>query len=142
MQTSGVFDGYTAGNIGPEPGVTYQIRFHWVDPDSDSTLEPAAAIIDAGQATSWGLVDADYPEPPIGVEMAAIRVRAVRGGYEDRAFREYRVQIGGKVHLTRQELTVVFTGPTVDVTAQAAILDLRPPETGVLFQELIIELLP
>ena len=158
LQTSVVFDGYTAGNIGPEPGVTYQIRIHWVDPDSDATLDPAAAIIDAGQATSWGLVDADYPEPPLGVEMAAIRVRAVRGGYEDRAFREYRVQIGGKVQVAGQHLLLLFTGPGVDLTgqelvltglgpgvdilSQEVILDSSPAAIGILTQELVIEFAP
>ncbi|MCA0871386.1 phage tail protein [Seohaeicola saemankumensis] len=155
-QTSAVFDSYVTGDIGPEPGVTYEVRIHWVDPDTEDTLEPAAVVIDAGQATSWTLTDADYPEPPIGVELAAIRVRAVRDGYEDRAFREFRVSVGGKVQVTGQELTLVFTGPGIDVTEQmlilsctgpgidlaeqAIILDLRPPETGIILQELIAEL--
>lgn len=154
-QTSAVFDSYLAGDIGPEPGVAYQVRIHWVDPDSEETLEPAAAVIDAGTANARTLSEADYPEPPIGVEMAAIRVRAVRGGYEDRAFREFRVSLGGKVQITDQELTILFTGPGVDITEQVLILactgpgvdlleqhlilDLRPPQLGVIGQELIIE---
>jgi hypothetical protein len=113
--------------------------------------------IDAGTANTCGLTDTDYPEPPLGVEMAAIRVRAVRGGYEDRAFREYRVSLGGKVQIIEQDLTILFTGTGVDVTEQALIvfctgpgvdlvqqdliLDLRPPEIGVILQELIVELI-
>ena len=136
----------------------YEIRIHWVDADTEETLEPAAVVIDAGQANSYSLTDADYPQPPIGFEMAAIRVRAVRDGYEDRAFREYRVSLGGKVQITDQELTIFFTGPGVDITAQDLILsctgpgvdliqqdlilDLRPPEIGIIGQELVVEITP
>jgi len=157
-QTSSVFDDYTSPDIGPEPGVAYEVRIHWVDVDTEETLEPAAAVIDVGHATSIALTDADYPQPPIGVEKAAIRVRAVRAGYEDRAFREYRVLMGGKVQITDQELTILFTGPGVDVTAQDLILpftgpgvDLMhqdlilsfdPPEMGVIAQELVVEMNP
>lgn len=156
-QTSPVFDGYTAGDIGPEPGVAYEVRIHWVDPDTEATIEPAAVVIDAGQATTWSLTEADYPEPPLGVELAALRVRAVRDGYEDRAFREFRVSLGGKVQVADQDLTILFTGPGIDVTEQALIvvcsgagvdlvaqnliLDLRPPEIGVILQELIVEII-
>ncbi|MGC8731325.1 MAG: hypothetical protein ACP5RC_03595, partial [Halothiobacillaceae bacterium] len=157
-QTSAVFDGYTAGDIGPEPGVAYEIRIHWVDPDTDATREPAAVVIPAGQATGWSLTEADYPEPPLGVELAAIRVRATRDGYDDRAFRELRVSLGGKVQVGGQHLLVVFAGPGVDLThqvlvltglgpgidlrAQELILDCTPAALGALCQELVVEFAP
>ncbi|UWQ90399.1 VWA domain-containing protein [Rhodobacteraceae bacterium M382] len=157
-QTSSVFDDYTGPDIGPEPGVAYEVRIHWVDTATGATLEPAAAVINAAQATSLTLTDADYPQPPIGVEMAAIRLRAVRDGYEDRAFREYRVLIGGKVQITDQELAILFSGPGVDVAwqdlilgftgpgidllHQHMILSFEAPEMGISAQELVIEMLP
>jgi uncharacterized protein YegL len=157
-QTSSVFDDYSSPDIGPEPGVAYEVRIHWVDVDTEETLEPAAAVINVAQATSLTLTDADYPQPPIGVEMAAIRVRAVRDGYEDRAFREYRVLMGGKVQITNQELMIFLSGPGVDVTGQDLVLDFtgpgvdllhqdlilsfEPPEMGVIAQELVIEMNP
>ncbi|MCE8531690.1 phage tail protein [Ruegeria pomeroyi] len=157
-QTSAVFDSYLAGDIGPEPGVTYQVRIHWVDPDTGETLEPAAAVIEAGTATSWTLAEADYPEPPPGVEQAALRVRAVRGSHEDRAFRAYRVTLGGKVQVSAQDLVLLCFGTGIDVVAQDLILtcagpgldiieqhlvlDLTPPGLGVIQQELIVELTP
>lgn len=158
VQTSGVFDDYTGPDIGPEPGVAYEVRIHWVDTATGATLEPAAAVINAAQATSLALTDADYPQSPIGVEMAAIRLRAVRDGYDDRAFREYRVLIGGKVQIADQELTILFSGPGVDVAwqdlilpftgpgvdllHQDLILSFETPEMGVVAQELVIEMLP
>jgi uncharacterized protein YegL len=157
-QTSSVFDDYSSPDIGPEPGVAYEVRIHWVDVATEETMEPAAVAINVAQATSLTLTDADYPQPPIGVEMAAIRVRAVRGGYEDRALREYRVLMGGKVQITDQELTIFFSGPGVDVTWQDLVLDFtgpgvdllhqdlilsfEPPQMGVIAQELVIEMNP
>lgn len=105
-QNSAVFDSYLAGDIGSQPGVAYEVRIHLANPDIGVTLEPAAVVIDAGQATSWTLTDADYPEPPLGVELAAFRVR------------EFRVSIGGKVQVTGQMLTLVFTGPGTHESAQ------------------------
>jgi uncharacterized protein YegL len=137
-QTSGVFDDYTSPDIGPEPGVAYEVRIHWVDVATEETLEPAAAVINVAQATTLTLTDADYPQSPIGVEKAAIRVRAVRDGYEDRAFREYRVLVGGKVQITDQELTILFTGPGVDVTRQELILPFTGPGVDVTAQDLVL----
>jgi hypothetical protein len=154
-QTSAVFDDYLAGDIGPEPGVAYQVRLHWVDAAIDETIEPAAAVIDVGQATTYALVEADYPVLPPGVETAAIRVRAVRDGYEDFSFREFRVAVGGKVHVVdqelrldlrgptvdvlRQDVAMIFEGPGVDVPAQDLVLHAAPAGLGVLAQELVVE---
>ena len=138
-QTSAVFDAYTAPDIGPEPGVAYEVRIHWVDKATDATLEPAAAVIAVGQATSYTLTEADYPVPPLGVEQAAIRVRAVRDGYDDRTFREFRVAIGGYVQVVEQELTLVFLGATVDVVAQELVVASLGPTVDVLGQELVVE---
>jgi len=141
-QTSSVFDDYSSPDIGPEPGVAYEVRIHWVDVVTEETMEPAAAALNVAQATSLTLTDADYPQPPIGVEIAAIRVRAVRDGYDDRAFREYRVLMGGKVQITDQELTIFFSGLGVDITAQELILDLTGPGVDLTHQDLILDFEP
>jgi hypothetical protein len=141
-QTSAVFDDYTAPSIGPEPGVHYEVRIHWVDPGTGETVEPAAAAIDVGQAPGYVLSEADYPLPPLGVEQAAIRVRAVRDGYNDRGSREYRVAIEGKVHVTGQELLLDCRGPGVDIVRQELILHFVPPALGVVHQELAVLLEP
>jgi hypothetical protein len=141
-QTSAVFDDYLAPDIGPEPGVAYEIRIHWVDPETEEVLEPAAVVIDAGQATVWNLTDADYPQPPIGVEKAALRVRAVRDGHEDAAFREYRALMAGKVQVTEQHLLLICTGSGVDVTGQELVLTGPGPAVDVLGQELVLDCSP
>jgi hypothetical protein len=157
-QTNPVFDDYLSPNIGPEPDVTYELRLHWVEKATGFTLEPAATVITVGTATSYNLTEAAFPLPPYGIEMAAIRLRAVRAGYEDRAFREYRVLMGGKVQITDQHLLLLFTGPgvdltgqelvltglglTVDVVQQDLILDCSPAALGILGQELIVEITP
>lgn len=137
-QTSAVFDSYTAPDIGPEPGVAYEVRIHWVDAATGATLEPAAAVIPVGQATGYTLVESDYPVPPFGIEHAAIRVRAVRDDHDDRAFRELRVPIGGYVHVAEQELTLVFLGSSVDVVAQELVVASLGPAVDVLGQELVV----
>lgn len=155
LQTSAVIDDYLAPDIGLEPGVAYEVRIHWVDKATGATLEPAAVVIPVGQATSHALEATDYPTVPAGVEEAAIRVRAVRDGYDDRAFREYRVEVGGKVHVaelelilffegpsvdvSRQELILTHLGPTVDVTRQELLLDHRPPGLGLTAQDLVLD---
>ena len=141
-QTSPVFDDYLAPDIGPEPGVHYELRLHWVDKASGRTIEPAATVIDLGTATSHVLTEAAVPPPPYGVEMAAIRVRAMRDGHEDRAFREVRALIGGKVQVTAQHLLILCTGTSVDVTGQELVLDGTPAAIAALGQELIVDLTP
>ena len=141
-QTSPVFDDYLAPDIGPEPGVHYELRLHWVEKASGLTIEPAAAVIDVGTATACPLTEATFPSPPYGVEMAAIRVRAVRDGHEDRAFREVRALMGGKVQVTDQRLLVLFSGTGVDLTGQELVLDGTPSALAVLGQELVLDLTP
>jgi hypothetical protein len=141
-QTSPVFDDYLAPHIGPEPGVRYELRLHWVDKASGLTIEPAAVVIDLGTATSHALTEAAFPVPPYGVEMVAIRVRAVRDGHEDRAFREVRALIGGKVQVTDQHLLLFFTGPGVDLTQQVLVMTCLGPGVDVVQQDLVVEVAP
>ena len=141
-QTNPVFDDYLSPDIGPEPGVTYELRLHWVDKASGLTLEPPAVVIALGTATSHALTEAAFPVPPYGVEMAAIRLRAMRDGHEDRTFREYRVLIGGKVQVTDQHLLLLFTGPGVDLTQQDLVLMGLGPSVDILHQDLILDSTP
>src|SRR6056297_1158189 len=79
-QTSSVFDAYDAADIGPEPGVTYAVEIRWVDPDTDATLEPPAAVIDVGAANSLTLTKEDVPilAAPTGTKHFEVRVQARR----------------------------------------------------------------
>jgi uncharacterized protein YegL len=79
-QTGSLFDAYDAGDIGPEPGVTYAVEIRWVDPDTDATLESPAAVIDAGAANSLTLTKEDVPilEAPAGTKHFEVRVQARR----------------------------------------------------------------
>jgi hypothetical protein len=75
-----VFDAYDAADIGPEPGVTYAVEIRWVDPDTDATLEPPAAVIDVGAANSITLTKEDVPilAAPTGTKHFEVRVQARR----------------------------------------------------------------
>ncbi|MCR9151203.1 MAG: phage tail protein [Rhodobacteraceae bacterium] len=79
-QTSSVFDAYDAGDIGPEPGVTYALEIRWVDPDTDAVVEPPAAVIDVGSTTSFTLTKEDVPilSAPSGTKHFEARVVARR----------------------------------------------------------------
>ena len=79
-QTSSVFDAYDAADIGPEPSVTYAVEIRWVDPDTDVTLEPPAAVIDVGTANSLTLTKEDVPilAAPTGTKHFEVRVQARR----------------------------------------------------------------
>jgi hypothetical protein len=79
-QTGSVFDAHDAGDIGPEPGVTYAVEIRWVDPDTDATREPPAAVIDAGTANSLTLTKEDVPvlAAPTGTKHFEVRVQARR----------------------------------------------------------------
>lgn len=62
-QTSAVFDDYTAGNIGPEAGVSYWVDFRWADL---LTEDPGAvaATVSAGTGTTYTLEASSWPAPP------------------------------------------------------------------------------
>ena len=79
-QTSSVFDAYDAADIGPEPAVTYAVEIRWVDPDTDTTIEPPAAMIDVGAANSITLTKEDVPilAAPTGTKHFEVRVQARR----------------------------------------------------------------
>ena len=79
-QTSSVFDAYDAADIGPEPGLTYVVEMRWVDPNTDTTLEPLAAVIDVGTANSMTLTKDDVPllAAPTGTKHFEVRVQARR----------------------------------------------------------------
>jgi len=95
-QTSVVIDDYTAGNIGPEPGVGYVIEVRWIDPDTGLAVLPAAAQIDVGAVIAATLTAAEVPEvgsPGRTFEIdVLVRARRLQDGVwvyarEDRAFR-------------------------------------------------------
>jgi len=95
-QTSVVIDDYTAGNIGPEPGVGYIIEIRWIDPDTGLAVLPAAAQIDVGTVIAATLTAAEVPEvgsPGRTFEIdVLVRARRLQDGVwvyarEDRAFR-------------------------------------------------------
>lgn len=143
-QTSSVFDAYDAADIGPEPGVTYAVEIHWVDPDTDTTIDPPAAVIDVGAANSITLTKEDVPilAAPTGTKHFEVRVQARRTAgtitYEAWQARSIRLfmpdgikvaeasvwtEVGADARLTVAE-TVIFLdrGGAVQLTiAEAAI---------------------
>ena len=97
-QTSAVLDDYTAGDIGPEPGVTYTVEIRWVDPNTGAALDPPAAEIPVGTDTSYTLEAADVPpenEAPANTAQIEVAVRASRevdgSPRRDRGARAYRL---------------------------------------------------
>jgi len=144
LQTSGVFDAYDAGDIGPEPGVSYVIEIRWIDPVTDVLIEPPAAVIEGGIANSYTLTKEDVPllAAPSGTKHLDLRVQARRTTgtitYEARAARSIRlfmpdgikvaeaalwIEYGAEARLTVPE-TVVFLGLGGAVqltTAEAAL---------------------
>ena len=69
-------------------------------------------------------------------------MRAVRGSYEDRAFRAYRVTLGGKVQVSAQELTLLCSGIGIDVVSQDLILTCSGPGLDIVEQQLVLDLRP
>ena len=79
-QTSAVLDDYLAGDIGPEPGVSYAVEVFWVDPGTGAAITPSATQIAAGTGTSYTLTLSDIPAgaAPANVSEADVRVVAAR----------------------------------------------------------------
>ena len=79
-QTSPVIADHTAGDIGPEPGVSYAVELAWVDPATDAAITPPATRLDAGTGTSLVLTLSDIPAgaAPAHVSEAELRVIALR----------------------------------------------------------------
>lgn len=79
-QTSAVLDDYLAGDIGPEPGVSYAVEVFWVDPATGEPITPPATRIAAGTGTTIVLAHADIPAgaAPANVSEADVRVIAAR----------------------------------------------------------------
>jgi len=166
-QTSAVFDAYDAGDIGPEPSVTYALEIRWVDPDTDTVVEPPAAVIDAGAATSFTLTKEDVPilAAPSGTKHFEVRVQARRvagsATYEARAARAIRLfmpdgikvaeaglwtEFGAEARLTVPE-SVIFLGLGADARLTAARVDLFTEQGGetrltAAMSELYIEVIP
>ena len=102
-QTSPVIVDHTAGDIGPEPGVSYIVEVRWIDPDTGAAISPAGPawpagiVIDAGTGTSWTVSPEDIPESgaPDRTSEILIAVRARRqvdGTWlTDREARGYRL---------------------------------------------------
>ena len=90
LQTSDVPQDYTSGNIGPEPGTTYNVEVSVID-DAGTVLESVE--------TATGITDTSYtvvadvaaaPRPETATQYA-FRVTTVRGGVESREPAEVRV---------------------------------------------------
>ncbi|PQO22062.1 hypothetical protein C2I36_15060 [Rhodobacteraceae bacterium WD3A24] len=79
-QTGPLIDAYTAGDIGPEPGVSYSVEVYWVDPGTQEPITPPETRIDAGTGTTYTLTLADIPagSAPANVSEADVRVVAKR----------------------------------------------------------------
>ena len=98
-QPGPVLDDYTAGDIGPEPGVSYVVDIRWVDPATGAAMAPVAARIPAGTGTSHTITHAEIPvgEAPPAVSEVEVRVLAVRdvdgSPRESRTGRSYRLAI-------------------------------------------------
>jgi hypothetical protein len=78
QQTGGTLIGFTDGDVGPEPGVTYTVRAVGYDSLGAPT---EFALHDAGTATEYSL-DFSVDTPSAGAVAIGIEVYAVRDGYE------------------------------------------------------------
>lgn len=97
-QTSAVLDDYTAGDIGPEPGVSYTVEIRWVDAATGDAVDPPAAEIAVGTDTSYTLEPGDVPlesSAPANTAQIDVAVRASREVdgtlRQDRGARAYRL---------------------------------------------------
>jgi hypothetical protein len=134
-QTSSVFNAYDAGDIGPEPGVTYVVEIRWVDPDTDATLEPAAAVIDVGTANSLTLTKEDLPvfAAPAGTRHFEVRVQARRTAgtvnYEALQARSIRLFMPDGIKVAEVSAwTEIGSGARLTVGDTAIFLDLGGAE--------------
>jgi hypothetical protein len=80
LQTTGVFDAYTAGDIGPEPGVTYTVRASSYD--GDGVLIEENLLVEGLTTTSLSVAEVDL-DLPLDPEAARLRVEvvSVRDGF-------------------------------------------------------------
>jgi hypothetical protein len=82
-QTSPVLDDHAAGDIGPEPGVSYVVEAFWADLDAGTIVEPAAVSRNVGTSTSDTVALVEMGSQPGETNGVALRVRATRDGYLD-----------------------------------------------------------
>ncbi len=78
IQTTLAVEDHTAGNIGPEPGVTYRVRA--IALDGDKAVISTVVDVNVGSATTY-----DYDDTtvlPGGAEYIELSVTSVRAGYE------------------------------------------------------------
>lgn len=129
-QTSLVFDAYDAGDIGPEPGVSYTAEIRWVDPDTDTTLEPPAKVIDAGTANSLTLTKDDIPilTAPTGTKHFEVQVQARRTTgsmtYEAWQARSIRLFMPDGIKLAEASLWIgLGAGARMTITEAELFLD-------------------
>jgi hypothetical protein len=149
-QTSSLFDAYDAGNIGPEPGVTYVVEIRWVDPDTDAVLEPPAAVIAAGTGTSFTLTKDDVPNllAPSGTRHFDVRVQARRVAgsvtYDARTARSIRLFMPDGIKVAEAELWLGFGADTRLTVTTAHVFTERGGDSrlGVTCSEVYIEVLP
>lgn len=84
QQTSATIFDYTAGDIGPEPGVTYRVEALALDLVGDETLFFSRSV---GQATTCDIEqsdeDSNFTAPPVDTVDVKLQVVASRDGYDN-----------------------------------------------------------
>uniref|UniRef100_UPI0035B293C1 VWA domain-containing protein n=1 Tax=Paenirhodobacter enshiensis TaxID=1105367 RepID=UPI0035B293C1 len=91
-QTGSVIADYRAASIGPEAGTDYVVQVFWVDPETDTAIEPAAAEIEVGSGTGYTLSASALPldDAPAGTQKLDIALRSRRDGLLCHDYRSMR----------------------------------------------------
>ncbi|EEW24057.1 phage tail protein [Rhodobacter ferrooxidans] len=128
LQTSSVFDAYDAGDIGPEPGVSYVLELRWVDPVSGAVLEPVVARLLAGSANSFTLGKDAIPlaTAPPGTRHFELRLQAERSTgsvtYQPWTARAIRLFVPDGIKIAEAGLWAEFGAGAATISAARAEL--------------------
>ncbi|TKZ15929.1 VWA domain-containing protein, partial [Shimia litoralis] len=135
-QTSQIIDAHDAASIGPEPGVFYHLELRWVDPDTDTALEPPAKVLEAGTGTSFVFLKEEIPTdqaPPLTKHIEiSLRAHRITGAISYGAWqaRPMRFYMPDGLKLSGAEMWLGFgTGADLEarvVEAWADHSDLEP----------------
>ena len=90
QQTSGTIYDHTAGDIGPESGVTYRVEAD--AKHSDETVTTNFISENVGSATSFTALDSSTPLPADTIEVT-FRVYSVRDGYDSWQAASWRLSL-------------------------------------------------